>query len=49
MCAKVAGTFEGDLGSRNGADAGLYKFQFVETQESGGDYSNIMIALILNL
>jgi hypothetical protein len=35
--------FQGELGSRNGADAGLYKFQRVRAKVANGNYDTVMI------
>jgi len=35
--------FQGELGSKDGTDAGLYKFQRVRAQASSGNYDTIMI------
>jgi hypothetical protein len=48
MCAKAPPykpdpPFSGNLGSRNGANAGLYKFQKVRAEATSGNYDTIMV------
>jgi hypothetical protein len=48
MCAKAPpykpdDPFEGELGDKNGIDAGVYKFQRIRIQTTSGNYDTIMV------
>jgi hypothetical protein len=48
LCAKAPAyrmdpPFQGELGSKSGSNAGLYKFQRVRTNQTSGNYDDIMI------